>query len=51
MIIHYSSYPKPLASRLRNESTKSEIRLWKYLKGKQLEVRFTRQKPVWDWID
>jgi len=50
MNIHYNKNLKPLASRLRNESTKSEIRLWKYLKGKQLGYRFIRQKPIGDYI-
>ena len=49
-IIHYNNNLKPLASHLRNESTQSEIRLWKYLKGKQLGVRFIRQKPIGSYI-
>ena len=35
---------------MRNESTMSEIKLWKYLKIRQLEYRFTRQKPIGDYI-
>ena len=50
MIIRYNKNLKRLASRLRTESTQSEIRLWEYLKGKQLGVRFIRQKPVGNYI-
>lgn len=50
MILHYNKDHKRLASNLRNESTRSEIRLWKYLKGKQLGVRFIRQKPIGNYI-
>ena len=50
MIIHYNKKLKYLASQLRNSSIQSEIRLWKYLKGKQTGVRFIRQKPVGDYI-
>ncbi|MCD8269483.1 MAG: endonuclease domain-containing protein [Parabacteroides sp.] len=50
MNIHYNNNLKHLASQLRNDSTQSEIRLWKYLKGKQLGVRFIRQKPIGNYI-
>jgi len=50
MNIHYNQNLKKLASELRNNSTRSEIRLWKYLKGKQLGYRFIRQKPIGDYI-
>lgn len=50
MLIHYNKNLKHLASDLRNSSTQSEIRLWHYLKGKQLGVRFIRQKPIGDYI-
>lgn len=50
MILHYKHNLKQLASDLRNSSTKSEIRLWKYLKGKQFGVRFVRQKPIGNYI-
>lgn len=50
MIIHYNPYLKHLSSQLRNESTQSEIYLWKYLKGKQLGIRFIRQKPIGNYI-
>ncbi|WP_288205713.1 endonuclease domain-containing protein [uncultured Parabacteroides sp.] len=50
MIIHYNNHLKSLASELRNASTQSEVRFWKYLKGKQLGVRFIRQKPIGCYI-
>ena len=50
MTIYYNKNLKLLASQLRNESTHSEIRLWKYLKGKQLRYRFIRQKPIGNFI-
>ena len=50
MIIHYNNHLKSLASELRNASTQSEVRCWKYLKGKQLGVRFIRQKPIGCYI-
>ena len=46
-IIPYQPKLKEFARRLRNKSTKSEIRLWKYLKGTQrLGFDFHRQKPI-----
>lgn len=46
MKIYYNPKLKELARQLRNDSTKSEIRLWKYLKGKQMiGYDFHRQKP------
>lgn len=50
MNIHYNNNLKHLASQLRNDSTQSEIRLWKYLKARQLGVRFIRQKPIGNYI-
>jgi very-short-patch-repair endonuclease len=50
IIVHYKKELKLLASHLRNESTQSEICLWKYLKGKQLNYRFARQKPIGNYI-
>ncbi len=50
MSIYYNPHLTHLASRLRTESTQSEIRLWKYLKGNQLGFRFTRQKPIGVYI-
>ncbi|MFC2087632.1 endonuclease domain-containing protein [Bacteroidota bacterium] len=47
MKIYYRPKLKELARQLRNNSTKSEIRLWKYLKGKQMRgYDFHRQKPI-----
>lgn len=50
MRIYYNQQLKKLAAKLRNESTRSEIRLWQRLKGKQLGVRFIRQKPIGNYI-
>jgi len=45
--IYYNPKLKELARQLRNTSTKSEITLWTYLKGKQMMGHdFHRQKPV-----
>ena len=50
-IIPYNPKLKELARQLRNNSTKSEIRLWKYLKGKQMKgYDFHRQKPLLEYI-
>ncbi|MBN4065878.1 endonuclease domain-containing protein [Candidatus Amoebophilus asiaticus] len=47
MRIYYNKNLKQLARKLRNDSTKSEIKLWGYLKGKQMYgYDFHRQKPV-----
>ena len=49
--IIYNPKLKELARRLRNNSTRSEIRLWMYLKGKQLNgYDFHRQKPIDHYI-
>jgi excinuclease ABC subunit A len=46
-IIPYDPKLKNLARRLRKNSTKSEITLWKKLKGKQMHgYDFDRQKPI-----
>lgn len=51
MKIHYNPKLKELAWQLRNNSTQSEIRLWKYLKGKQMMgYDFHRQKPIDNYI-
>lgn len=51
MKIKYNPKLKELAKTLRNNSTKSEIRLWRYLKGKQLMgYDFHRQKPIDNYI-
>ncbi len=50
-IISYNPRLKKLAKELRNNSTKSEIILWQYLKGKQrLGYDFHRQKPIDNFI-
>lgn len=43
---HIPESIKQAAKNLRNNSTKSEIILWNYLKQEQLGVKFLRQKPV-----
>jgi very-short-patch-repair endonuclease len=50
-IIPYNPKLKLLARKLRNNSTKSEILLWNYLKGKQINgCDFHRQKPIKNYI-
>jgi very-short-patch-repair endonuclease len=49
-ILYYNPKLKEYARELRNNSTKSEMRLWKYLKGKQLGYDFHRQKPIDQYI-
>jgi very-short-patch-repair endonuclease len=50
-IIPYNPKLKEHARVLRNNSTKSEIYLWKYLKGRQrLGFDFHRQKPIDNYI-
>ncbi|MFT5667173.1 MAG: very-short-patch-repair endonuclease [Vicingaceae bacterium] len=50
-IIPYNRNLKLLARERRNNSTKSEIKLWQMLKGKQLMgFDFHRQKPLLDYI-
>ena len=50
-IIPYNPKLKEYARYLRNHSTKSEIILWYYLKGKQrLGFDFHRQKPLDNYI-
>ncbi len=49
--IYYNPKLKELARQLRNNSTKSEIKLWRHLKGKQLSgYDFHRQKPIDNYI-
>ena len=50
MLIRYEENLKKLASELRLETTCSEKKLWKYLRGKQLGFRFIRQKPIGKYI-
>lgn len=50
-IIPYNPALKEKARELRNESTKTEILLWNYLKGRQLRgYDFHRQKPIDEYI-
>lgn len=50
-IIPYNPKLKEFAKELRKNSTKSEIRLWYYLKGKQrMGFDFHRQKPIDNYI-
>ena len=50
-ILPYNPKLKELAKILRNNSTKSEIKLWQYLKGKQMMgYDFHRQKPIDNYI-
>jgi len=50
-ILPYNSKLKEAARQLRNNSTLSEILLWRHLKGKQLlGYDFDRQKPMKDFI-
>ncbi|RJP68941.1 MAG: DUF559 domain-containing protein [Ignavibacteriales bacterium] len=50
-IIPYDPHLKKLARDLRNNSTTSEIKLWKMLKGHQLcGYDFHRQKPIGNYI-
>lgn len=50
-IIPYKPLLKGRARELRNNSTVTEIKLWKFLKGRQMcGYDFHRQKPVGDYI-
>lgn len=50
-IIPYNSKLKEFARFLRNNSTKSEIKLWRTIKGKQIKgYDFHRQKPLLEFI-
>lgn len=50
-ILPYNPKLKEFARQLRNNSTKSEIRLWKCLKGRQMcGYDFHRQKPLLNFI-
>lgn len=51
MKIYYNQNLKLLARNHRNDSTKSEIKLWQELKGKKiLGYKFLRQKPIGNYI-
>ncbi len=50
-ILSYNPALKEKARQLRNDSTKTEILLWTFLKGKQLRgYDFHRQKPIDDYV-
>jgi very-short-patch-repair endonuclease len=50
-IIPYNPKLKSFAKQLRNQSTRSEIKLWNHLKNKQFHgYRFHRQKPLLNFI-
>jgi len=49
--LYYNKSLKELARKLRNNSTKSEIRLWaEVLQGKKTGYTFLRQRPVLNYI-
>jgi very-short-patch-repair endonuclease len=49
--IYYKPQLKEISRKLRNNSTKAEIKLWSHLKGKQLMgYDFHRQKPIDNYI-
>lgn len=49
--IHYDKELKNRARDLRNNSTETEVILWKYLRGTQVHgYKFTRQKPIHHYI-
>ncbi|MGD1945813.1 MAG: endonuclease domain-containing protein [Croceivirga sp.] len=51
MIVKYNPKLKELARQLRNNATKSEIRLWQKLKrGQMYGYDFHRQKPIDEFI-
>ncbi|MBK7631791.1 MAG: DUF559 domain-containing protein [Ignavibacteriales bacterium] len=51
IIIPYNPALKEKARQLRNNSTKTEILLWTFLKGRQLRgYDFHRQKPIDEYI-
>ncbi|RMA66429.1 endonuclease domain-containing protein [Ulvibacter antarcticus] len=51
MKIYYNPKLKELARQLRNNATKSEIKLWKFLKRDQMYgYDFHRQKPIDEFI-
>lgn len=51
MKIYYNPKLKELARQLRNNSTKSEIKLWTFLRRNQMhDYDFHRQKPIDEYI-
>ena len=49
-IIPYNQKLREFARQLRNNSTLSEVLLWKQIKGKALGVEFKRQVPMLEYI-
>ncbi len=50
-IIPYNPKLKEYARNMRNKSTQAEIKLWMYVKGKQIKgYDFRRQKPIDEYI-
>jgi very-short-patch-repair endonuclease len=49
-IIPYNPNLVPLARKLRNNSTLSEVLLWQKIKGKKMGYDFDRQKPILNYI-
>src|SRR6056297_2322068 len=51
MKIYYNPKLKPLARKLRNNSTLSEILLWEEIKNRKIfGYKFLRQKPIGNYI-
>ena len=50
MRIYYNPKLKKRAQELRKNATYSERFLWKHLKQNQLRYKFTRQKPIGEYI-
>ena len=50
VIIPYNPKLKQIARHLRNNSTLSEILLWKQIKNKSLGIEFHRQVPIDEFI-
>ncbi len=51
MKIYYNPNLKPLARKLRNNSTLSEVLLWNEIKAKKMYgYQFMRQKPILNYI-
>jgi len=49
--VTYNPKLKLLVRKLRNDSTRSEIKLWKELQNKKVYgYKFTRQKPIGNYI-
>jgi very-short-patch-repair endonuclease len=48
--LHYTPSLIPAARRLRQNMTEAERKLWKYLRGKQMQFRFRRQIPSGQYI-